>query len=662
MYVKVFLTFLFLLPVASTGSAQPADIASSQIPLAELNGPWRFHIGDLASWGDPAFDDSNWSLLTAKSSYDEQGYPGYAGLSWYRLRINAPSWPGPLALCFPVVADSYQVFVNGRQIGQVGGMPPQPSVVLTNHVIFPIPDGLVVPGKPLQIAVRVWRWHHLTMYGGGGLIAPPMFGTVAAVNEWQESHRHARYWEETDATVSFLANLLTALAGLALFVLRRKEREYLWFGMAQVLWAAVVAFHMVFVTRPTSYTADALGIAITTGAAMLLNLEFFITLMAQQKRLLYWTAAFSAALYMLALVPFFANWMSDAQFSALQTILQLTYGACVTAMIYEGAIKRSTEARLLLAPFTFSFFCNILDPLLGLPALAGIPWIQTLHERYQTLTTWPFPVRTPILAGDIAMFSVVAVLVFRYARTRTDEERLSAELEAARAVQHVLVPDEIPTVPGFQIECVYKPAGDVGGDFFQILPLAHGELLAVIGDVSGKGMPAAMTVSLIVGMVRMLVRTTHKPAEILSAINQNMMGRTSGGFTTCLILHISHNGTVTAANAGHVPPYLNGHELRVDNGLPLGLDANAVYDETTFALAPTEKVTLLTDGVLEARTSTGELFGFERAASLSAQPAAEIAAAAQRFGQEDDITVLSLVREPEKTIAATSAWSAASAD
>jgi serine phosphatase RsbU (regulator of sigma subunit) len=266
-----------------------------------------------------------------------------------------------------------------------------------------------------------------------------------------------------------------------------------------------------------------------------------------------------------------------------------------------------------------------------------------------------------MLAGNLAMFSVVAVLVLRFARSRRDEERLEAELAAARAVQHVLITDKIPAVPGFHIDCAYRPAGDVGGDFFQILPLSDGDALVVIGDVSGKGLPAAMTVSLLVGMVHMLALSTQSPAEILAAINQNMMGRTSGGFTTCLILHIKQSGAIIAANAGHIPPYLNGRELRIENGLPLGLDGGARYRETTLQLSPEGQVTLLTDGVVEARTPEGELFGFDRVASINAQSAAEIAEAAQQFGQQDDITVLSLTRQPSKEAVSLRAWSAATA-
>jgi serine phosphatase RsbU (regulator of sigma subunit) len=266
------------------------------------------------------------------------------------------------------------------------------------------------------------------------------------------------------------------------------------------------------------------------------------------------------------------------------------------------------------------------------------------------------------LAGDLAMFSVIAVLVYRYALSRGDEERLESELQAARAVQQVLIPDQIPALPGYLLECVYKPAGEVGGDFFQILPLPEREALIAIGDVSGKGMPAAMTVSMLVGMVRSLAHTTHSPAAILTALNQDMIDRTFGGFTTCLMLHIAADGVITAANAGHIAPYLAGHEVPVHNGLPLGLMPSTQYTESAFQLSLDDHLTLLTDGVLEARKPNGELFGFERTASLSTQTAAEIARVAEQFGQRDDITVLSLTRQaysekPER-LAGAAMWTA----
>jgi serine phosphatase RsbU (regulator of sigma subunit) len=196
------------------------------------------------------------------------------------------------------------------------------------------------------------------------------------------------------------------------------------------------------------------------------------------------------------------------------------------------------------------------------------------------------------------------------------------------------------------IASIYKPFGEVGGDFFQILPLEDGSVLVAIGDVSGKGMPAAMTVALLVGTLRTLADSTQSPGEILKAMNQRMIGRTNGGFTTCMVLRADPYGNLAIANAGHISPYKNGTELDVDNGLPLGLVEGATYCESPFNLHPNEQLTFLTDGVVEARSKSGELFGFDRTAAIASKSAEFIALAAQSFGQDDDVTVLTLTRWP----------------
>jgi serine phosphatase RsbU (regulator of sigma subunit) len=108
-------------------------------------------------------------------------------------------------------------------------------------------------------------------------------------------------------------------------------------------------------------------------------------------------------------------------------------------------------------------------------------------------------------------------------------------------------------------------------------------------------------------------------------------------------LRADADGTVKVSNAGHIAPYVAGKELPLENGLPLGLSAASDYVESTFHISPGEQVTLITDGVIEARDKTGALFGFDRTASLSVQPAETIASVAQTFGQEDDITALTLM-------------------
>jgi serine phosphatase RsbU (regulator of sigma subunit) len=155
-----------------------------------------------------------------------------------------------------------------------------------------------------------------------------------------------------------------------------------------------------------------------------------------------------------------------------------------------------------------------------------------------------------------------------------------------------------------------------------------------------------MTVSLIVGTVRTLAEMFNDPAEILSRLNRRLHNRLQSGFVTCLILRLDLDGTCTFANAGHLPPFLNHHELNVPPALPLGLVASASYDETTIQLNIDDRLTLYTDGLLEARNPTGEIFSFERLQNLLAtKPDAKQATdAAVSFGQDDDITVLTITR------------------
>ena len=149
-----------------------------------------------------------------------------------------------------------------------------------------------------------------------------------------------------------------------------------------------------------------------------------------------------------------------------------------------------------------------------------------------------------------------------------------------------------------------------------------------------------MLVAVILGS---LANETHRnPASLLAYLNRAVMGRTGGGFITTCCARFYDDGRVVLANAGHISPYLGGREVTLENGLPLGVSPHASYSET--AIQTVGALTFLSDGVVEARDAHGELLGFERVAAITTKPAAEIADAAQRWGQEDDITVLSVKR------------------
>lgn len=235
----------------------------------------------------------------------------------------------------------------------------------------------------------------------------------------------------------------------------------------------------------------------------------------------------------------------------------------------------------------------------------------------------------------------------RYGKTEMEKAVLEGEMTAAREVQRVMVPEDLPQIAGYSIESVYRPAAEVGGDFFQVVPLKSGRALVVIGDVSGKGLRAAMIVSMIVGILSTVSGYTEEPAEILDELNRRLCGRVYEGFVTCLVLRLDDEGRIAIANAGHLPPFVHGAELRVQESLPLGLSLNQAYEETAVQLNRGEALVLLTDGVVEARNPQGELLGFGEVETMlrAGATAREVAEVAERQGQNDDITVLQVARK-----------------
>ncbi len=236
------------------------------------------------------------------------------------------------------------------------------------------------------------------------------------------------------------------------------------------------------------------------------------------------------------------------------------------------------------------------------------------------------------------------LLVQRLRSTNRDRASLQGEMDAARRIQQLLVPSTIESAAGWGVEAAFLPAREVGGDFYHCDALPGGRQRVMIGDVSGKGTAAAMTAALLIGAAK--GRGADSPAELLEHLNLVLSDSRVGGFTTFLCADLASDGTVILANAGHLAPYCNGEEVQIEPGLPLGINQGTRYSITTLHLEPGQGLTLMTDGVVEARNANGELFGFEKTRAASGQPAEQIAQAAQAYGQEDDITVLTLTLAP----------------
>ncbi|MGB8844807.1 MAG: PP2C family protein-serine/threonine phosphatase, partial [Terracidiphilus sp.] len=318
-------------------------------------------------------------------------------------------------------------------------------------------------------------------------------------------------------------------------------------------------------------------------------------------------------------------------------VWMLGWSIYVFVTLVAAAVRRNLEAGLWLIPLILSVI-GIIEPIVTSAISENT---EVVYRSPLTIDAGPIPIHMSSVGDFAGILVILLILYLRFMHIFRDRERAAGELAAARSVQELLIPREKIATPGFEVDSVYSPANEVGGDFFHVQSAGNDGLLVVIGDVAGKGLKAAMSVSLLMGALR----RTHErsPAKILESLNGVLAGAES--FTTCQAIWLASNGEMVIANAGHLPPYLNSQEISLPGGLPLGVLPQASYEEERFYLHPGDRILLLSDGVVEARNPSGELFGFERVHYLSNQSAFYLAEAAKSFGQEDDITVLTVRRQ-----------------
>jgi len=342
--------------------------------------------------------------------------------------------------------------------------------------------------------------------------------------------------------------------------------------------------------------------------------------------------------YWFALLPF-------GSFDIVENSLVLPGLCLLGVMLIVWWRQGSREAGILVVPWLLSALGSLMFNVQDFSVVFGLGW--TVVPRFQV---GPLTVFAWDLCQLLYLLAIGAVLLSRFLRVSRQQARSAAELEAARVVQQVLLPEPNTSIEGFLVEAEYLPAAEVGGDFYQILPTSDGGLLLVTGDVSGKGMPAAMLVALLVGAIRTEAAHTSDPAVLLETLNRRVYGRMSSGFATCAALHIASDGTSLLANAANPAPYLNGEEMGLSGALPLGMMAEVSLENYSFTLHPGDILTFVSDGVIEAaKLESRELFGFDRTRAISCLPASEIVEHAYGFGQNDDITVMTVTRLAEVT-------------
>jgi hypothetical protein len=640
------LLLLLLVPMAcGIVRAQNFDLTSGRVAVASLNGLWRFHTGDDMAWADPKFDDSQWALLHSDRDWSVQGYKGYGGMAWYRFSVAVPAGLDKVALYLPRLMTCYEVYADGNLIGTYGKMPPNASGYTGGDAyhLYALPSTSHGQRK-IEIALRVWHWPVWAMYYGGGPKAGGgLVGDSGPISEIDYLSRIASHWELTSNQTLALLQTLAGLGALALFALRRKEREYLWFSLmmlcsATVGWVAVLQTSVIWNVE----LRDIIRSEASAGASLSL-IAFTLALLQPRRTFLLKVAIASVALEAL----FALNWLLPVALTGvgftnlLLLLISLPVYAWLVTVVVVRARQGSIDARLLVAPAMLSTASVVLTRALWITYIFGL---QNVISYQIILTSSPFPIDLLQVTDALFLLALFAILILRFTRTRSAEERFASEVLAAQKVQQYLIPEHLPRTPGLAIESEYRPAREVGGDFFQVLPdAADSSVLIVVGDVAGHGMEAGMLATLIVGAIRTAASFTTDPEKIIGLLNERMCGR---GLATCLALRIERDGSAVLANAGHLPPYLNGEELAMEGALPLGTIAGISFPILRFKLNEDDKLMLMTDGIVEAQDADGKLFGFDRIGEMLRKGlgGAALATAAQDFGQEDDITVLTVAR------------------
>jgi len=611
------------------GWAAPVQVTEWRSGLTEINEGWAAHDGDNMAWTSPAFDDSSWKIVDIEDMGAAQ--PGW---HWFRKHINVGTDYPKVRLLLQGGVGTYELYVNGHRMEPAELLSP----LAVNRPVERVFE-LANDNGDFEIALRT---HVTTGYGAYGF---PQFlsvtmGRPTVIEYEREALESDRLYSVAPSVAINLLVVLAALGALALFASQRTQRDYLFLaifllltGVSNGLWhlqqAGVVPISANFlIADPMVYL---LSIA---------QIEFTLSF-ARRRVGIGWRVYEFLLLLPALLVP--AVWLghfSQDTYNVVEALFTAPLAFLLPAFLAYWYRRGNREAGLLILP-------SLVPTTMGVLYNLGLVSSHFGWQRFEDLTNpiqfGVFPVQISDAGSLVFLSAIGVVMFFRFTRVSREQARSAAELEAAREIQRRLVPATLPAIEGYRIETAYLPAQEVGGDFYQVLEQQDGTHLIVVGDVSGKGLKAAMTGTLAIGAVRALAADGVGPGELLTRLNRQLAQEPDGGFITCVCLRVSPIGRVVIANAGHPAPYRNGAEVPVDAGLPLGITSDVAYAETEFTLEAGDTLTLISDGVLEARSPSRELFGFDRTCGISRESAKKIAATAQQFGQEDDITVLTVM-------------------
>ncbi len=292
-------------------------------------------------------------------------------------------------------------------------------------------------------------------------------------------------------------------------------------------------------------------------------------------------------------------------------------------------------------------------PLLARDEILGLIHIDTRKQ------TAHFTSEDLNMLAAIANQAAISLANARLHRELMTQERLKRDLELARKIQQSFLPQSMPELEGFEFKDVYQAAGQVGGDFYDFIDLGGDELGIVVGDVSGKGVPAALLMAKLMSDVRFFALAERDPDKVVGKLNYNLAtSNTEDVFVTLLYMKLDvKEKRLAITNAGHLPPLVrrgsNGEIVRIEEGVnyPLGVLPDTEFEIAEFQLNPGDFVALFTDGIIEAMNAAKEQYGFARLEAVMKQPAAtpseltsKVLADVKKFvgrtAQSDDLTLV----------------------
>ncbi len=603
-----------------------------------LKGTWVAAAGDDPRWASPDFDDSQWTELKLGRPLPVPGFVGTRSI-WYRMHVHLRSGVPPAALYVEDLFFNYSVYVNGVLVGEQGEG-------RTEHAVnrfhppeaFRLPPALLeAAGGNLVIALHVHAGV-AGFLGGSPMIENTRLELVSPEEvPFRQSFRLAHDWSESFAVLAL--DLLVGLCGLVIWWSLREQREYL----ALAVWllcnvATVVLNFWAHLTGAGPTDAAKLLLLASLAVSNVAELEFMRLLLRRRQSGL-WLSLELVVFLVEFYVPLLETGHLPLRLAAGLVFVRPLITEVFVGLVLLRAVLRggNRDAPLLLLPvalWSLSDIYGIVQEIVLYGFKVDWPDLPVLH-------VFSYVINFSTMADVLGLLSLVLIILRRTIRLSRERADLASEVKAAEELQGLLMARASRPTPGFAVETVYRPAGQVGGDFFLVSPCEDDKsLVAIVGDVSGKGLQAAMRVSMILGVLQRDVMS--QPDGVLKKLNAALLAQNEFGFTTACCVRVEADGSFCFANAGHLNPYVDGKELEAEGALPLGMDTAGSYPVVRGRLWPGQRMVLLSDGVPEARSRKGELFGFERTMEAVRLSAVAVADTAQRFGQEDDITVLTV--------------------